>query len=318
MRKISRNLTVSALLALGGCSQIIGLSDYEVDSASPGNGGGEAGEGADGGAQSSGGTSPRAGTSSVEAGSPSMVQGGESAGGQGGTAGNQPIGGQGGQAEAGETGAGGEPAIEVPCNSPTCCTQMGGVARGVELLDDGGFEAGPVNEGNAFWTEESTNDLEIITETDPTGTGLGFKSHSGMYYAYLSGLADEESSIYSLDFVVPANAGWMTVSGYRLFQIDTQDATNDDFALIALYDPAATAPEELPFWWGAPPAHPDGWADSPTWKKFELSWDAVPHRGKTRYLGLRGSSDGYSTDPDLDSSSYLFDDVSLKAYRCFK
>jgi hypothetical protein len=306
MRLSSRSVSFFTLLAIGGCAQVIGLSDYKVDPSLDGKAGKSStgGEGGDGGSS---------------AGKTSIPPGGEDTGGSvalgGGGQGGEPAGVAGAPA-GGEGGAGG--GVLVPCDSLDCCTKQGGHAVGTEIITDVGFEGGPVEEGNMAWTEESTKSLEIITPTDTDGTGLGFKSHAGMYYAYLSGLAGEESTIYTPNFTVPKDAGWMTLTGYRIFQIDTQDATNDDFAGIALYDPAETDPVELPFFWGAPPAHPDGWADKSTWTKFEESWDALPHQGKKRYLGIRGSSDMYSTDPDLDSSSFLFDDVSLKVYRCYQ
>ena len=319
MRKLNLNLTLGALLALGGCGQIIGLGDYDIDpklgaagTATTDGGDDSTGNGgkANTGGKANGGTNNTpGGDGPIKGGDTNLPQGGDTNLPQAGAA---PVG--------GDTGAAGGPGTElIPCTTAACCTQMGGKAVGVEILVDGGFEGGPVDEGNTAWTEESTNDLEIITPTDLDGTGLGFKAHAGEYYAYLSGLAGETSTVYSPDFTVPNDAGWMTLSGYRLFQVDTQDGINEDFCGIALYDPTETDPAELPFFWGDPATgHTDGWADSPGWKRFEKSWDATPHQGGTRYVGFRGSSDEYSTDVDLDSSSYLMDDVSLKIYRCYK
>lgn len=309
MRLSSRSVSFLTLLTIGGCAQVIGLSDYKVDPSLDGKGGkGVSPEGGDG---------PSKGGSS--AGKSSIPQGGDD------TGGSVALGGQGGEPVAGSAPVGGEGGAGggelVPCDSLDCCTKQGGKAVGTEIITDLGFEGGPVEDGNTAWTEESTKTLEIITPTDTDGTGLGFKSHAGMYYAYLSGIAGEQSTIYTPNFIVPKDAGWMTLTGYRIFQIDLQDATNGDFAGIGLYDPADTNPVELPFFWGAPPAHPDGWADKSTWTKFEASWDAAPHQGKKRYMGIRGSSDTYPAAPpagDLDSSSFLFDDVSLKVYRCYK
>lgn len=305
MRLSPRSVSFFTLLAIGGCAQVIGLSDYKVDPSLDGNGGqGMVPEGGDGGSTAGKTTLPPGGDD---------TGGSVALGGQGG----EPSG-VGGAPAGGEGGAGG---VLVPCDSLDCCTKQGGHAVGTEIITDLGFEGGPVEEGNTAWTEDSTKTLEIITATDTDGTGLGFKSHTGMYYAYLSGIPGEQSTIYTPDFIVPKDAGWMTLSGYRIFQIDVQDATNGDFAGIGLYDPNETNPVELPFFWGAPPAHPDGWADKSTWTKFEESWDAAPHQGKKRYLGIRGSSDTYPTAPatgDLDSSSFLFDDVSLKVYRCYQ
>jgi hypothetical protein len=318
MRKQNFNLTLSLLLTLGGCSQIIGLSDYDIDNklGAAGEASTDGGDGS-GGKTTTGGKNGNAGTNNTPGGDTSMPQGGDQNMPQGGDQ-NMP---QGGQApQGGSDGAGGAAPLGalIPCDSAECCTLKGGKAVGLEIFKDGGFEGGPVGDGNTAWTQESTNDEEIITLTDPDNTALFFDSHSGDYYAYLSGIAGETSSVYTPNFVVPKDAGWMTLSGYRYFQVDTADNMNKDFCGIALYDPAVTDPAELPFFWGIPGTHPDGWADERSWKKFEASWDAVPHQGQKRYMGFRGSSDSYSTDADLDSSSFLFDDVSLKVYRCYE
>jgi hypothetical protein len=314
MRKQNFNLTLSLLLTLGGCSQIIGLSDYDIDT-KLGAAGQASTDGGDG-ATTTGGKNGNAGTNNTPGGDTNMPQGGDQNMPQGGDQ-NMP---QGGEAPmGGSDGAGGAPPLGalIPCDSADCCILKGGKAVGVEIFKDGGFEGGPVGDGNTAWTQESTNDEEIITD-------FSFMPKTGMYFAYLSGIAGETSSIYTPNFTVPADAGWMTLSGYRLFQIDTQDDTNKDFCGIALYDPAVTDPAELPFFWGAVKSgHPDGWADTATWKHFEASWDAVPHQGKKRYMGFRGSSDSYPAEdpanPDLlTSSSFLFDDVSLKIYRCYE
>lgn len=291
----------STLALAAGCSQVLGLGDYETVDQS-GAVGGEGGEltagGGEAGEAGSGGASP--------------------VGGSGESGGSGTIGGEGGAGGEG----GGEPVTVIPCDSLDCCKKEGGTAVGTELLSDGGFEQGLIDDGNSPWTEESTLEFSVISITDDPE--VGFSSKSGDYYAYLSGVQTERSSIYSEDLQIPNDAGWLTLSGYRLFQIDVQDDTNKDFCLIALYDPMKDDPQELPFWWGAPKEHPDGWGDTPVWKKFEASFDAAPHQGATRYLGLRGESDTYperpaEPDPEVTySSSFLFDDVSLKAFKCVK
>jgi hypothetical protein len=247
-----------------------------------------------------------------EAGSPSTPAAGE--GGSGGEA-PMPQGGeaaaQGGQAPLG--GAEGEPPGElVPCDSADCCTAKGGNAVGVELLNDGGFETGTPSEGSP-WSEMSTTNGNALIINN---LSLGFKPKAGAYFVYLSGIASEESTIRQT-VVVPEDAGWMVVSGYRLFQVDSQDDVNLDFCRIGLYGHPARDALELPFYWGRPTDTGDGWGDSRTWKFFEASWDAAPHQGLQREILFRGSSDDYSTDPDLSSSSYLFDELSLKAFRCY-
>lgn len=317
-----------SLVAIAGCSQVLGLGDYSIDPNQDGIGGPNIGDGGTQG-EAGGDSMPSAGKESTPAGGePNLPEGG-----QPGQGGEPPVGHQGGQGNQGgedgqggqgQAGQGGGELVVIPCDSVQCCTDKGGKALGVELLQDGGFELGLVSEGASPWSNVSTNDFDVITNNPD----YGFKPKSGSYYAYLSGLQGERSSIYSEDLTIPDDAGWITVSGYRLFQIDAQDNVNDDFCLIAFYDadPEATDPLELPFWWGRTTEHTDGWGDTPIWKKFEASWDATPHRGLKRYLGLRGESDTYPAKPTEPpkppeeaptvASSFLFDDVSLKAFKC--
>src|SRR6187402_3430643 len=157
MTRVNRSKLVFTLLALGGCSQIIGLSDYEVDPSldEPGAGGESAGSG---GKNSTGGKSnviPSLGGEGGTAGSgqggaggeAGMVsEGGVSGDGAGGDAqGGVP--GEGGAGAGGTGGTGGTGTVLVPCDSAACCALATGVATGVELLEDGGFELGTVAEG---------------------------------------------------------------------------------------------------------------------------------------------------------------------------
>jgi hypothetical protein len=297
-RSLRRFLLVcSTLTAVAGCSQIVGISDYEIDPKLDGAAIGEGGSG-----------NTAAGGTKNDAGSPN--------GGQGGA----PDPGSAGSPMAGEAGtAGAAPRAVLPCDSADCCTELGGTPEGVELLNDGGFELGPVGDGESPWTQLSTNDLEIITN-DPE---YKFDPKSGEYYAYLSGLAGERSTLYSETITVPNDAGWLVVSGYRLFQIDLEDAINEDFCGVGFYEVPPAMALEIPFYWSSTANSTDGWGDTPTWKRFEASWDAAPHQGMKRRIGLVGESDEYPaeadvTADDLTSSSYLFDDVSLKSFRCYE
>src|SRR5690349_507178 len=111
MRRL--NLTLLALLSVAGCSQVLGLGDYEIVEGPTASGG----------------------SSSGSAGRPS---GGEP---------SEPEGGQGGEVNGG--GAPGREIIE--CDSPDCCSTKGGTAVGVELLSDGGFELGPAVDELSPW-----------------------------------------------------------------------------------------------------------------------------------------------------------------------
>lgn len=305
----SKQLAVLLLLA-GGCSQILGLGDYEIEPGLDGaSGEGTQPDGRGGNDGEGGGQPSHAGTSAVG--------GTESEGGErtveGGGPGNGGRGGEGGGAEpVGAAGQAGSPAEIVPCDSEDCCQQEGGTPVGVELLEDGSFELA----ADTPWTEVSTNSVAIITNN----LDFGFEPRTGDYFAYLGGLEDEVSTLYSENFVVPDDAGWFVLSGYRLFQIDTQDDVNLDFSGIGLYGPAAADLNlvELPFFWGRPTDSSIGWGESPTWKRFEASWDAAPHVGERRHLGIRGRADAYSMDTERQASAYLYDDVSLELFRCYR
>jgi hypothetical protein len=309
MRKLNRNLTLATLLTLGGCAQIIGISDYDIDPKL-----GTAGSAmTDGGETSAGGKSDTGGKSSSpggdgpsNGGDTTLPQGGGQTLPQGGEA---PLGGGGA-----DTGTGGAPPLGevVPCDSAECCTQLGGTAVGVELLKDGGFELGTPDDGSP-WKEVSTTTSNEVIIND---LSFGFAPKAGDWFVYLSGIAGENSVIYQLP-VIPKDAGWLVVSGWRLFQIDTQDDVNMDFAGVGLYEYPSGNALDIPFYWSLAPAK-DGWGDTPTWKRFEASLDALPTQGKKIEIDFRGSSDDYSTDVDLSSSSYLFDELSLKSFRCFK
>jgi hypothetical protein len=300
-------LTLLAVLALAGCSQILGIDDYDIDEKLDGAPVG--GDGNEGGTD--GGSNSQAGTRNNEAGEPGSM-GGDGGTAQGGTAGSSNLGGAGDSGMGGD--GGGPPVGELfPCDSEDCCDEADGTAVGTELLLDGGFEAGPVADGESPWRQDSTGKIQAITD-DLT---LGWEPKAGVYYAYLSGLAGEQTTVYSEDLVIPRDAGWLVVSGFRNFQIDEEVELNEDFAGIGFYSYTAGEDPYVPFFWSRPSDNGDGWgATNTAWQRFEASWDAAPHQGKTRYLGMRGRSDLYPTEDD--ASSYLFDEVSLKAYRCYK
>ncbi len=314
--KLSRQVftVCSSLAFISGCAQLLGISDYDVDpTLGATNAGGEGGSGD--GTSGNAGTKPTGGTNN--AGSPN--------GGQPPSDGGAPEPGTAGGPMTGDAGAAGAAPIGtvVPCDSADCCAALGGKAVGVELLSDGGFELGPVGDGSSPWTQLSTNNSEVITETDPDGTGLGFKSHADKYYAYLSGLQGERSTLYSETVTVPKDGGWLAVSGFRLFQIDLQDAVNSDFCGIGFYAVPPSDALEIPFYWSDPGSSTDGWGDTAKWQRFEASWDAAPHQGMKRRLGLVAESDSYPAKANVPpggsaASSYLFDDVSLKVFRCYK
>ena len=331
------DLTLLSLATLAGCSQILGVDDYQIDRSLDGRSGnassggsrsegGKTNEGGDPGtgAFPSGGSSP--GGSSPGGSSPGgSSPGGSSPGGssQGGSSqdggspqGGEPQVGQAGEPPVGQAGAGGEggaPAqVIIPCDSVVCCSNEGGEPdAGVELLQDGGFELGTVADGLTPWTELSVQEAPLITD----GSAEDATPNKGTYFAFLGGLEDEISIIDSETFTVPSDAGWLVFSAYRYFQLDSaiDDELNQDLLAISLYDPATEdLVDGLSYWDNTDPGQTN------TWTRFEVRVSAAEHQGQPRYLSALGSTDAYVTDGDLVSSNYMLDDLSLKAFRCLK
>ncbi|HVY26339.1 MAG TPA: hypothetical protein VHB79_07285 [Polyangiaceae bacterium] len=309
MQLSSRSLTFLSLLTIGGCSQLIGLSDYEVDPKLDHIQGGQGGEPQ----ANEGGEAPSKGGSSGGKSQGGSTQGGKSTGGSaslGGEGGEPPI--IGGSTAGGEGGAPPvNPGTLVACDSAACCTQKGGTPVGVEMLKDGGFELGTVADGATPWTEDSTKGYALITD----GVEEKADPHKGTYFIFLAGVTNEQSDVQSERLKFPADSGWIVLSGYRFFQLDSEatDTLNTDFMGIGLYSYTDDNPLELPFFWD----NTDPGA-SVNYVKFSAEFSAEPHAGQDRYLLLRGSTDDYGTDADLTASNYMLDDISLKMFRCYK
>ncbi len=333
-KKPNLNLAFLVLFAAVGCGQIIGLGDYEIDPklhGPSGKAGTRNNEGGEGGDPSHGGT-PNGGTSNGgKAGSSPQPVGGE-----GGTKPVvNPTAGEAGQPTDGGTGGGAPGPVVIPCDSVNCCNLRGGRAVGEELLvvpvpstcdplteycDEayGGFEYGTKADGNSPWAESSKQDYPLVTD----GVEEGSEPHKGTYLAFLGGVHDEESLLISQPFEIPSDAGWLTLSGYRLFEADRADPTETDNAdkmSLSLWDD--TNPLEVPFYWDN--TDPGIATD---WTKFESTFDATPHQGTTRYLYALGETDDWS---DADGtggaaagypggSNYMLDDLSLKVFRCYE
>lgn len=307
MKKLHLN-TLALLLTLGGCSQIIGISDYDIDTKLDDNktSAGESNAGGDGGGGKTG---------TGGAGGNSTPQGGE--GGDQPTAGSSGAPDPGGDAGATSGGAGGEgggnnpPRVVLDCSDESCCTQSGGVAEGIELLVTaaapqtyyGDFELTPPP-----WSEGSASGMTIVVDKS-----AGASPHKGDYFAWLVGFKDEWSALESEPFEVPVDAGWLTLSGYRKFQIDSaiDDENNTDSLLIAISDD--TSYLDYFYEWG--PTDP---GETGSWAAFKLSVPATAHQGTTRYLDFYGEADDYFTDETIDGSNYEFDDLSLKVFRCYE
>jgi hypothetical protein len=304
MKNQDAKLGMLLLLAVGGCAQIIGLSDYEVDPALGDAGdGGQAQQGEGGGDTS--GSSGKAGGG--DAGVGNVGQGGEPA-----VQGGMPAVGGTGPGAGGDAQGGSGQGELIPCDSEVCCIAADGTVVGDELLIDGSFELGPVSAGDTPWTQSTTTTgLDLINVE-----GGGWTPRTGTYFAYLSGLPDEESLMWSEDVTVPVGTGWLELTGYRRFQIDVADSLNFDYALINFYGNEVDSYDEYLFDWGDPAISKDGWGATANWTRFSASWDAAPHAGTVRYLAFLGSSDAYPATGTTVASSYLYDDISLMAYRC--
>lgn len=331
-KKLNLNLGFVLLLAAGGCGQIIGLGDYEIDPKLDGPSGraGTRNEGGEGGDPSHGGSSN--GANGGKAGSnPQPVAG------EGGTKPvPNPTAGEAGQPPTdGGTGGVAPGPVVIPCDSVDCCTTKGGRAVGEELLvvpvsttcdplteycdpSYGGFEYGPKADGNSPWAETSEKGFPLVTD----GVEEGSEPHKGTYLAFLGGVHDESSLLISQPLDIPSDAGWLTLSGYRLFEADRADPSdmeNGDSMSLSLWD--ETDVLEVPFYWDY--SDPGIAAD---WTKFESTFDAEPHQGTTRYLYALGKTDSWS---DADGtggaanvgypggSNYMIDDLSLKVFRCY-
>jgi len=333
MRTHNVNLVLFTLLSAVGCGQIIGLGDYEIDPK------------LDGPAKGGSAIIPQGG----EGGDPS--RGGSSNGGKGGTSqahagegGTVPmmVAGHAGQNEAGGGGAGPDTPI-IACDSLACCTKKGGRAVGEELLVTlpptgcaptteycrpyyGGFEYGTADDGNSPWEETSSQGFPLVTD----GVAEMSTPYKGDYFAFLGGVHNESSLLVSLPIEVPADAGWLVLSGFRFFETDRADpsvADNGDKMSFSLWD--AKNPLEVPFYWDY--KDPGVVSD---WTKFEASIDATPHQGTTRYLYALGETDDWSdrdavaaggaggegsVGPDYPpGSNYMIDEVSLKVFRCYE
>lgn len=307
MKSTNLKVLLGSLLVASGCGQILGLSDYDIDS-SLDDPSGEGGDGTGQGGKSGGGKSGggEAGENQSEGGTGNQSEGGTGNQSEGGTNGNE--GGVPGQ--GGDQGQAGMPPILgalIPCSSADCCTDADGEAVGVELLLDGGFEDVP----QTFWEETSSEGFDLIM----TGEEANVPAQGGERIAFLAGIELETSDIETPLLAIPANAGWFELSGYRWFELDSLSPDNLDFAGIGFYSTATSDPLELPFFWDTS----DDAGDTTGWERFEASWSAAPHAGESRYLLVRGSADEFADDPaDFAASNYLFDSLSLKIFRCYE
>jgi hypothetical protein len=294
MRSSSRNLSLLAVVALGGCSQIIGLSDYDIEGTPSTNAGQASTDGGEpngsAGEPSGGGTRNHAGQPGNDAGAGNAAQGGRAGSGGSVTA-----------AGAGNGGEAGAPVVTPPvCTTSACCKNMGGVAVATELLVDGGFENNP-----ATWGTSPSN---IFTEA----TANTINAHSGKWFAWLGGEVNDVSVLLSPDFTAPEDTGWLVVAGYYWLKFDTNGKPGD-FVDIEMYDSTGdfSNPEESFFHWST------SGSDTSSWKAFSKEFPVKGYTTGTYDIAFTGVTDSIQDDPNGQlASNFFFDDISLKAYRC--
>ncbi|HKY39890.1 MAG TPA: hypothetical protein VJN18_28335 [Polyangiaceae bacterium] len=307
MKSQKAKLGMLLLIAVGGCSQIIGLSDYEVDPAlgDAGQGGQAQGEGGD-----ASGSSGKAGGG--DAGVGNVGQGGESVQGGMPAVGGTSAGGEGGSPEVpvvGGTSAGGEggspevPVVVIPCDSVDCCTTAGGIVDERQLLENVDFEA-----GRSWWGESSSGSFAIIVNETQAGT---INAHLGAWFVWLGGATNEVGVILSPTLDIPADTGWVTLSGYRYLRFDSTTSFTD-YAQIRLFEEGMyDVPYEDIYIW-------DNFAfNTNSWTPFEVSGSGEFYASLPLQLAITGVTDATSDDPTVqEASNFFFDDISFTSSRC--
>jgi hypothetical protein len=312
MAKFQMNFRVLGLLALGGCSQIIGLSDYKIDDELDGAGGetlgGDGSGGSQAGSKNQGGEGPtdRGGEGPTDRGGQGPIHhGGQGAIDHGGapSEGGEPAVGQ-----AGQDGAAGAPSTTIDCDSAECCADEGGRAVGVELVKNGNFEG-----GRGAWTQYYVNNEDFLVLSDDSH----IDAYSGTWYAWLGGVEDDIAELSSPEFTIPSGTGWLDLSGQRFLAFDTLEGTGD-YAFVAIYEPGATNAEEIFASW-------DNYEyDDVDWTEFAVTDVPASHLvGNAYQLSVIGVTDlvfdGDPEDPEAQTASnFHFDDLSLKAYSCVR
>jgi hypothetical protein len=212
-------LTLLAMVTLAGCSQILGIDDYEIDQSLDAAAGGEGNQGPAG-----------------EAGEPT-------------TMGGMP----------GASGAGGVDPEIIDCDSTECCADAGGTVTMIELLPNGDFETGrtawgtnsqnmfevftkqtaesiPANSGSWFaWIGGSQNDIGVLLSPKfsiPEGTGwLGVEGYRWLAFDSAALMGDyAQVDMYDA-------AGEFEVAEERFFYWDNAEYDSNDWALFALEVP---------------------------------------------------------------------------------
>jgi hypothetical protein len=322
MRGLLRSGLVWVGFGLGvGCSNIIGISDYEIDRDLDPQETGDGGSGDEGGSSSQG-ASAAANAGQVGEGGEPSGSGGSPSGGGGGQAGEpaQAGGDMGGASAVPCTPAGCDDAIDCTVDScdeageclhtadtslcdadddecVVCRVGIGCVAGEMvtqELLLDPNFD-----EPAGDWIEDirETDQSMIITEDS--------EAHSGGYSAWYLGVLDTATTQSYLDLLqyvtIPPNTKQLRLSGmYELFNGVT--APDEDYVFAGLFQGSE---ELLDFhqWFGDD-------LEASSWTAFEY---LAPQALLEDVVGLEVTFDiyGYSWD-----SEFYFDTLSLEATVC--
>jgi hypothetical protein len=149
----------------------------------------------------------------------------------------------------------------------------------------------------------------VIVHEDDAGT---VNARAGEWFVWLGGAVDEVGSISSPTIEVPADTGWITVSGYRYLVYDSTTSI-DDWTAIALYQDD-TWYEDFFFW--------DNYEfDNLNWFYFEASGPGEFYAGMSFEFTVEAVTDATSDDmtpTGQTASNFFFDDISFISSRCIE
>ena len=295
--RTSLNLALFTILTAAGCGQILGISDYEIDP-KLGPDTGEGGGPGEGGSSSGGKTGGKSGSTSQG--------GGDDQGGEPGQGGEPAQAGGPGQGGTGAGGEGGQPpaVVVIPCDSIECCENAGGIVDEREMLDNVGFE-----QGQAWWGEDSSSGYDLIVNETDTDT---VNAHAGAWFTWFGGATDEIAVMLTPTLDIPADTGWVTLSGWRFSVFDSTTLTTD-YSQIQLYEEGIyDQPYEDIFLFDNYTDH-----DTSNWTAFEAGGPGEFYAGLPLQLSIIGVTDALADDEVAQAASnFFYDDISFTSSRC--
>ena len=343
---------LSLVAGLGACSNIIGISEFEIDRSL--DGGRASGGNAAGGNAAQGGKTPTAGSDNVPEGGDPSVGGsaGSNSGGSAAAGGTISVGGTvavgGTTAIGGDGGMGGEPTPPggcqkaadcddtIDCTIDTCgankqcvhtadstaCTPATGMCSSCKV-GIGCVDSAPktqellldpnFDQSTGDWSEYADN-LENNIFTDPAAHTPNYSAKLGPAPAEAD--AQETANLFQ-EITIPAKAIKLTVSGFykMLPGAGTPGRPiSDDYTTLTLFSLEQPADD----------THDDTWyiryVDYHTWDgtgALQATWKAfsyeTPKATLTKVLGQQVTLDLYTKTWD---TIYYFDSLSLKASNC--